>query len=261
MILSDKRLLQFIIMSALLLFGVSYRDFSIQLPQIVLTFGAGLLTQTLFLKYLNISQRGYLSALISCLGLCLLLRSNTLWVHPLTASLMISSKFFIRIQGQHLFNPANLGVILAISFFPNTWVTSGQWGADFTSAAWLIVAGLFIASRVQRLDISLYFLSFYSLIFIVVRVIYYGYPLAVYSHQFQNGALLLFSFFMISDPMTTPRHHYARILHAALVAIITYLWQYYFYWHQGVIWALFITSFFVPLWNKLLPAPSYYWTS
>jgi len=245
-------------MSSLLLFGVSLRDFSLQTSQIILTFIAGLLTQAFFLHYFKIQQRGFLSAAITCFGVCLLLRSANLWVHPLAVSLAITSKFLIRPQGQHLFNPANLGVILGLCF-PNTWVTSGQWGADLTTALWLIAAGFIVARNAQRLDITAYFLIFYATLFLSIRIVWYGYPFSVFLHQFQNGALLLFAFFMISDPMTIPHHQFARAIHAAVVAILAYIWQYYFYWNQGIIWGLFIATFLVPLWNHLFPAPPYQW--
>ena len=259
--LFDSRLLQLLIMGSLLLFGVAYRDFSLQAPQIILTFSAGMISQAVFLRLFKQPQANFLSCLISCLGLCLLLRSNHLWVHPLTACLMISSKFLIRPSGRHLFNPANLGVILGISLCPNTWITSGQWGADLSTALWLIAGGFLVARNAYRLDITAYFLGFYSLIFISIRILYYGYDVSVYLHQFQNGTLLLFAFFMISDPMTSPKHKLGRLIHALLVASIAYVWQYYLYWHQGIIWGLFIATFLVPFWNKILPAPVYQWNS
>jgi len=255
----DIRLWQLLIMASLLLAGVWFRDFSLYPAQIAFTFAAGLSTQAIFLRLFKLEQHGFLSAIITCFGLCLLLRSSTLWVHPAVASLVMASKFLIRPQGTHLFNPANLGVVLGLSFFPETWVTSGQWGQDLTTALWLIAAGFFIARNAKRLDITAYFLVFYASLFLVIRVAWYGYTLPVFFHQFQNGALLLFAFFMISDPMTIPRHHKARILHAAVVAVLAYIWQYQLYWNQGIIWGLFWATFLVPLWNHLFPAPRYQW--
>lgn len=257
--ITDIRLWQLLIMAALLMSGVCFRDFSLLPAQIVFTFAAGLSTQWLFLRLFKLKQHGYLSATITCFGLCLLLRSSTLWVHPAVACLAMSSKFLIRPQGVHLFNPANLGVVLGLTFFPHTWVTSGQWGQDLSTALWLIAAGFFVSNNAKRLDITGYFLLFYTSLFLLIRVAWYGYTLPVFFHQFQNGALLLFAFFMITDPMTIPRHHKARIIHAAIVAILAYIWQYQLYWNQGIIWALFWATFFVPLWNHLFFAPRYRW--
>jgi Na+-transporting NADH:ubiquinone oxidoreductase subunit NqrB len=246
-------------MASLLMAGVWFRDFSLKPAQIALTFSAGLLTQAFFLHTFHLQQRGFLSGIITCFGLCLLLRSSNLWVHPTVAVLAISSKFLIRPFDAHLFNPANLGVILGLTLFPQTWVTTGQWGADLTTASWLIAAGFFVANNAQRLDISAYFLIFYASLFLGIRVFWYGYSLEVFLHQFQNGALLLFTFFMITDPLTIPRHRTGRLIHAALVAILAYIWQYVLYYNQGIIWGLFFATFLVPLWNHLFSAPSYQW--
>lgn len=255
----DPRVWQLGIMGSLLLSGVWLRDFSLHPKQIFLTFASGLLTQALCLRYFNLQQRGFLSAAITCLGLCLLVRSSNLWVHPLLAGLAIASKFTLRIQGRHLFNPANLGVILGLTFLPETWVASGQWGHDLTTALWLIAGGFFVAGNARRLDISSYFLLFYALLLLTIRILWYGYPWSVLLHQFQNGALLLFAFFMISDPMTIPLHPKARILHAAIVAALAYVWQFGLFFNQGLIWGLFFATLLVPLWNILFLAPAYQW--
>lgn len=255
----EPRFWQLGVMASLLLFGVWTRDFSLLPSQIALTFISGLLTQALALKFLKLSQHGFLSATITCFGLCLLLRCSNLWVHPVVTCLAILSKFTLRPFGKHLFNPANLGVILGLSVFPETWITSGQWGSDLTTALWLIVAGFFVTKKAHRLDITVYFLTAYATIFLIIRIIWYGYPLAVFFHQFQNGALLLFAFFMISDPMTIPDQRIARLIHAIVVAILAYIWHYWLYWHQGIIWGLFFATLLVPLWNHIFPAPAYQW--
>lgn len=255
----DIRLWQLLVMAGLLMLGVWFRDFSLTPAQIVLTFTFGLMTQAVFLQIFKLQQLGYLSAAITCFGLCLLLRSANVWVHPAVASLVMASKFLIRPQGAHLFNPANLGVVLGLTFFPGTWVTSGQWGSDLTTASWLLALGFFVAGNAKRLDISMWFLLSYAALFLTVRIAWLGYPLAVFFHQFQNGALLLFTFFMISDPMTIPRHPKARIIHAVLVAVLAFFWQYHLYKNQGIIWGLFFATLLVPLWNHLFPAPRYQW--
>ncbi len=255
----DIRLLQLIVMAGLLLTGAISRDFSLSPAQVLLTFLSGLLSQWLFIRLLKIPKAGYLSALITCFGISLLLRSDSLWAQPLACFVAIASKFIITINHRHIFNPANLGVILGLTLFPGTWVTSGQWGADLSTALWLISIGFLIAGNAKRLDISLYFLGFYASLFLLIRILWYGYPIAVFFHQFQNGALLLFTFFMITDPMTIPRHKTGRLLHAAIVAVLAYLWQYYLYWNQGILWALFIATPLVPLWNRLFPARPFQW--
>ena len=123
----------------------------------------------------------------------------------------------------------------------------------------MIALGAFVATRARRADISWSFLAFYVGA-LALRVAYLGQRWAVLEHQLMNGALLLFAFFMISDPMTSPNHPRARTLHAALVAAIAFTWQFGFYAHNGMLWALFLAAPMVPVWDALWPAPKYEWT-
>ena len=101
--------------------------------------------------------------------------------------------------------------------------------------------GMLVTNRARRGDISWTFLAFY-LGALALRIEYLGQRWAVWTHQLESGALLLFAFFMISDPMTGPNDRRGRIAHAALVAAIAYAWQVRLYRTNGLIWALFIAA-------------------
>ena len=150
-------------------------------------------------------------------------------------------------------------MIFAIVLLPGTWVSSGQWGADVATAAWLVMLGTLVTQRARRADISWTFAAFY-LGAVALRVAYLGQRFAVWAHQLQNGALLLFAFFMISDPMTGPNSRRGRVAHAALVAAIAYAWQFRFYRTNGLIWALIVAAPAVPLWDALWPAQKFEWS-
>ncbi|MEY4768552.1 MAG: hypothetical protein RL637_1191 [Pseudomonadota bacterium] len=255
----EPRIPQLLIMASLLMIGVIWRDFSLKPWQIIGTFIAGLFTQSLAIYFFRLAKSSLFSAIITCFGICLLLRSSVNWIHPLIVIIAIGSKFLIRINGHHVFNPANFGVIIALSFFPNTWVASGQWGNEWIIGFWLLAGGFWVTTTAKRLDSSLYFLISYASLLLIIRIGYYGYSLASFWHQFTNGALLLFAFFMISDPMTIPHHSIARLLHTLIVAILAYIWQYVYYYPQGILWGLFWATPLVVLWNRLLPAPPYQW--
>ena len=66
-----------------------------------------------------------------------------------------------------------------------------------------MMLGMLVTNRARRGDISWTFLAFY-LGALATRVEYLGQRWAVWTHQLESGALLLFAFFMISDPMTGP---------------------------------------------------------
>jgi Na+-transporting NADH:ubiquinone oxidoreductase subunit NqrB len=207
---------------------------------------------------LKIDKAGYLSAIVTCLGLCILLRADSVWVHPLAACLAISSKFVLRIGGKHVWNPANAGVILALLFLPGAWVSPGQWGSDIAYAGWFIAGGCLVTSKARRLDISWMFLLAYIGL-LGARVLWLGQNWAVLLHQVQSGALLLFAFSMISDPMTIPNHPRPRLLYATVVACVAVGWQFWLFRPNALIWALFVASPLVPLLDQLWQAHRFDW--
>ena len=78
-------------------------------------------------------------------------------------------------------------------------------------------------------------------------------------HRLESGALVLFAFFMISDPRTTPDSRTGRILFAALVAVGAGFVQFKLFRTNGLLWSLAVFSLAVPLIDRLLPGARYVW--
>jgi Na+-translocating ferredoxin:NAD+ oxidoreductase RnfD subunit len=95
----------------------------------------------------------------------------------------------------------------------------------------------------------------------VGRSIYLGEPLAIPLHRLESGALLLFTFFMISDPKTTPDSRTGRVLFAALVACGAWYVQFRLFKTNGLLWSLAACSLSVPIIDWLLPGTHYTWLS
>ena len=62
---------------------------------------------------------------------------------------------------------------------------------------------ILVLRAAHRSDIAIFFLVAHATL-LLVRAVWLGDPLAIPLHQLQSGSLLIFSFFMISDPRTTP---------------------------------------------------------
>ena len=88
---------------------------------------------------------------------------------------------------------------------------------------------------------------------LLARALYLGDPVAIPMKQMQSGALLLFTFFMITDPKTTPDRRSARMLFAVLVAAAGAWLQFAYYMPHGLMYALFFASPLVPLLDRLFP--------
>jgi len=71
--------------------------------------------------------------------------------------------------------------------------------------------------------------------------------------------LLLFAFFMISDPKTTPNSAKGRYLFAGVVALIAFAIQFVFYEPNGPILALVMSAPLVPLIDALSSGQHYQW--
>ncbi|HVO90993.1 MAG TPA: RnfABCDGE type electron transport complex subunit D [Casimicrobiaceae bacterium] len=254
----DARVYQILFLGSLLSFGVLARDFSLHGEQMLLTFAAGAATQAFWLHRKGLRQRGYLSAIVTCFGLSILLRADSLWVHPLAAALAISAKFVIRVNGKHLFNPANFGLLTAIGLLPGAWTSPGQWGNGLAAAVWFVALGGIVTQRARRADIAWIFLATWLAI-VALRVAWLGQSWSVWLHQLGNGGLLLFAFFMISDPMTIPNRTAMRIAYAVIVAAIAYVWQFGWFRPNALPWALLIATPLVPLLDRLAPAPVHRW--
>lgn len=255
----DPRYFQILFLGILLFFGVLWKDFSVKPAQVVLTFASGILTHFLWVKILKLNISA-LSSIVTCCGLSILLRSDNYWVHPLIVFFALSSKFLIRIKEKHLFNPAMIGVLFAINFLPGTWISPGQWGSELVIALFILLLGLSVTGRAGISTISFTFLLFYlGLLFF--RVVYYGYIWDVFFHQIKNGTLLLFSFFMISDPKTSPDHKYGRILHCFAVAFLAHIWTFYLFKTNGLVWGLFFCSILIPIFDSIWKEEKYEWNS
>ncbi|HJQ57226.1 MAG TPA: RnfABCDGE type electron transport complex subunit D [Vineibacter sp.] len=254
----DARFLQIGFLGSFLLFGALVRDFALRPEQVALTFAAALATQLIGARLTGLPSHSLLSAVVTSLGLSILVRADSLWVHPLVASLAIGAKFVIRIRGKHLYNPANLGVMIALLVLPGAWVSPGQWGSDMLLALWVATFGVTVSTSARRFDIAWAFLAIYVAL-LCLRIEYLGARWAVLGNQLSSGALILFTFFMITDPMTTPNHRMMRFLYAAIVAIGAFTWTYVFFQPHGPVWALFLATPLVPLLDRLMPAEKFQW--
>ena len=129
---------------------------------------------------------------------------------------------------------------------------------DSAYAVWLVALGGIVTQRARRWDISWIFLAFW-LGLVALRVAWLGQPWAIWWHQLGSGALLLFAFFMISDPMTIPNRPSARALYALLMASIAFWWQFVLFQPNALMWALFLATPLVPLLDYWLPAQRFAW--
>jgi Na+-transporting NADH:ubiquinone oxidoreductase subunit NqrB len=256
--LSDPRCYQVVVLTSLLAFGIAVLDFGIHWQNAVAIMLTAQATQYLGSQILGLPRFDPLSALITSLSLTLLLRTDVVLLAAVAAVVAIGSKFLVRVRGKHVFNPANVALVSLLLISDQAWISSGQWGSAAIGAFALSCLGFLVLTRARRAETTIAFLLFFGAL-LFGRALWLGDPLAIPMHQLQNGALLIFAFFMISDPKTTPDAAAGRILYAALVASIAFVIQFVYYIPNGPILALVLSAPLVPFIDALLQGTHYQW--
>ena len=199
----DPRYYQIAVLSTLVVYGTTTLGFGVRWENALSIVLAALGTQYLGSALLTRAAFDPLSAIITSLSLTLLFRTDVAMLAAFAGFIAIASKFLIRVRGKHVFNPANIAIVSLMFASDRAWISSGQWGSTTISAVLLIGLGLLVLTRAKRAETTIGFLvAFSSLLF--ARALWLGDPMSIPLHQLQNGALLVFAFFMISDPKTTP---------------------------------------------------------
>ena len=254
----DPRLYQIASLGTLLTYGVLGLHFDVSPLQIALTFGTALLVQYGATRLYRLPAFDPLSAVVSAVGLCIFLRTNHPAVAALAAGIAIGSKFTIRWRKKHIFNPTNLA-LLVIMTSGLGWISPGQWGQRAWLGFLIACLGSFVVSRAVRADVTLSFLGFYISL-LILRAQWLGDPLTIPFHHIESGTLLIFSFFMITDPKTTPDSRRGRLLFTFLVALTALYVQFVLYRPHGPLWGLLVCSPLVPVIDRYLAGSRYDWS-
>jgi Na+-transporting NADH:ubiquinone oxidoreductase subunit NqrB len=286
MLQQDPRNYQILFLLLFLVLGIGTRDWTLRPDLILVVMVTCLLTQWVAVSVLpnpkekllnlltksqncpkeNNSSRASFSklsslksALITALGLTLLLRADHYSTMVLAGSLAILSKFLFRVDCKHFFNPANFGIIAALVLTPDAWVSPGQWGDDGWYALLFAGTGGMVLKRVGRWDTTVAFLGAYAFLE-AIRNLWLGWTWDVFCHRLMSGSLLLFALFMITDPRSIPDARISRLLWAGCIAVVTFILRNQFFISTAVFWALFALAPLSILLDYIWSAPRFSWS-
>lgn len=159
-----------------------------------------------------------LSAHITGLAVGMLLyAAEQLWVIAFAASVAVASKYVFRAPAgppgvtRHIFNPSNFGIALTLMLFPMVGIAPPYQFAENISGAidWLlplvvVTTGTLINRKfTQRIPLILAWLAGFALQ-AALRALIHGTPLLAGLAPMTGFAFILFTFYMITDPATTP---------------------------------------------------------
>ena len=158
------------------------------------------------------------SSYISGISIGMLIRSPLFWPYALCSAISITSKYVLRVEGRHLWNPSNFGIVAMLLLAPDAVAAlSVQWGNDLLPMAVVWLFGSVIIHRLGRFHITLTYVASF-LAFALLRAAVTGHPLLAEIAPLTGPMYQLYIFFMITDPKTTVHTKRGQCLVAFLVA-------------------------------------------
>jgi Na+-translocating ferredoxin:NAD+ oxidoreductase RnfD subunit len=173
-----------------------------------------------------------LSAHITGLAIAMLLYANErLLLIAFATAVAIGSKAVLRApvgnSTRHFLNPSNLGITITLLLFP--WVgiappyqfTENLSGiGDWILPGLLIVSGTFLNARfTHRLPLIAAWLGGFA-VQALLRSLVFGMPVVAGFVPMTGVAFLLFTFYMVTDPGTTPSKPLNQVIFGASVAAV-----------------------------------------
>ena len=161
------------------------------------------------------------------------------WIFAGTAAVSLLSKYAVRSNGSHVFNPSNIGLVLCFLVLgPGRAEPLDFWWGP--TSAWLVLAlaiivvgGLAILSRLRLLEIAVSFwVAFAAALGLLAAA---GHAMTARWHLgpiagfgfwktlVTSPEILVFLFFMITDPKTVPRGRRERVAYAGAIALLAVL--------------------------------------
>jgi hypothetical protein len=158
------------------------------------------------------------------------------WIFAATAAVSLLSKHLIRFRGKHLFNPSNFGLVICFLALGSSradpldfwWGPMSTWMA--LALAIIVVGGLAILSRLRLLEIAVgFWVAFVAGIGVLAVA---GHAMTARWHLGPiagayfwrilafSPEVLVFLFFMITDPKTIPEGRTARRVYAVGVGLL-----------------------------------------
>ena len=222
----DPRIPFLAILLVYLVLGITLLGFNKSPQQILVTIAfACVLDMLLHALFKNGRVLLPLSAAITGASLSILVNyAHGAWYTLIPVFFAIASKYLITANGRHVFNPSLFGIVIALVVSDGMISASPayQWGGTVSVAAFIVTAALVLfVFRIQRTALIVSFLGFYtaSLALRAWLVRWHIPPETIILGTLTSPAFYLFTFFMITDPATSPRSTRGQVLMAFIITV------------------------------------------
>jgi Na+-translocating ferredoxin:NAD+ oxidoreductase RnfD subunit len=161
------------------------------------------------------------------------------WIFAATGTVALLSKHLVRVRGRHVFNPSNIGLVVCfLALGPARADPLDFWWGPLSvslalALALILAGGVVILSRLQLLAMAVSFwVTFVAALGVVAAT---GHAMSAKWHLGPIAGLrfwmvlatspeiLVFLFFMLTDPKTVPTGRRARVFFAVSVALLAAL--------------------------------------
>jgi len=188
-----------------------------------------------------------LSAYITGLSIAILLESNDWRIYVVAAVWGILSKYLLRDDKRHFFNPSNFAIVMALLLTHGSAsiAPGSQWGADYRIAVVIIGLGLLMMRRVRRLDLALAWLGGYAAMGLLRMALGQG-GLVFVLGPMTGAEFALFTFSMMPDPRASPPTPRGRIVWGLSIAVVDGVLRY-FEIRYSMFYALFVHTAMLPV--------------
>ncbi len=281
----DPRLHLAAVIISLQILGQTAFDFSVSIAQILMALATCAVLETAMAFRQQRVIMWPASALLTGNGVAFVLRvpgtrhgdwwsTRGWWIFVGTAAISLLSKYVIKWRGDHIFNPSNFGLVLCFLILGSSradpldfwWGPMTPWMALATGI--IVAGGLAILLRLKLIWIAISFwLAFVAGIGVIALS---GHAMTARWHLgpvtgryfwwvlITSPEILVFLFFMITDPKTIPKGRIARIVYGVAIGVLAALLiapqQTEFGAKVAVLGSLAIVCFLRPLLDWLLPA-------
>ncbi len=245
--LADPRLHLAAVIISLQVIGQVGFDFELSIAQILLAIGTAAVLEVAIAMRREHVIMWPASAMLTGNGVAFVLRvPGTVhgdwwslrgwWIYVGTAAVSLLSKHVIRWRGEHIFNPSNIGLVLCFLLLGRTRAAPldfwwGPMSAWLVAALAVIVAGGFlILRRLKLLRVAIGFWASFAVAIGVLALA--GHTMTARWHLgpisgfhlwwvlVTSPEVLVFLFFMITDPKTAPRSPTGRLVYAVSLGLL-----------------------------------------
>jgi hypothetical protein len=225
--LKDPRLPFAALLVTYAVMGFTFLGFNRQWWQMLLIVSTGSALEVVLSWVFSKRKIVPLSALISCTSLGILLNySHHSWVLFFPVFLTIGSKYLLTFQGRHVFNPSMFGVAMSLLLSREliTAAPAYQWaGGSVTMSVFIATGALMLfVFRVGKGPLVISFLVFYALQTAVrAYVMRHHLPWqTLFLGTLESPPFFLFTFYMITDPATSPKGWRGQVALALALTLI-----------------------------------------